>query len=236
MKRIVSAGLLALILFALCLQGARWQYDRHEVRHSKNELIRENIKKPAITERELATPVDVAWRTIVIEGKFIPEKEILVRNRYHEGQYGFGVVTLFESSSGKRYWVDRGWVIAGPDALTPPEVKEVDSEKVSITGRVRVSDIEAQISGTVFAVPGKDGSSKLKKWDRQSSLKTEPIYFDLISANRVNLNPDVPTLLPELSDGPHLAYSVQWILFAGMVLFGLYLVIREERRPQAEKA
>ena len=51
-----------------------------------------------------------------------------------------------------------------------------------------------------------------------------------------NLNPDVPTLLPELSDGPHLAYSVQWILFAGMVLFGLYLVIREERRPQAEKA
>ena len=43
-------------------------------------------------------------------------------------------------------------------------------------------------------------------------------------------------MLPELSDGPHLAYSVQWVLFAGMVLFGLYLVIREERKVQAEKA
>ncbi|MFM8445908.1 MAG: SURF1 family cytochrome oxidase biogenesis protein, partial [Actinomycetota bacterium] len=97
MKRIFGATLLALILFALCLQGARWQYDRHEVRHSKNELIRENIKKPVINELSLVSPDEVAWRTIEIKGRFIPDKEILVRNRYHEGQYGFGVVTLFES-------------------------------------------------------------------------------------------------------------------------------------------
>ena len=236
MKRIFGATLLALILFALCLQGASWQYDRHEVRHSKNELIRENIKKPVVNELSLVSPDEVAWRTIEIKGRFMPDKEILVRNRYHEGQYGFGVVTLFESSSGKRYWVDRGWVIAGPDAQTPPKVKPVDSQEVVITARVRVADIESQISGTVFAVPGNNGSSKLARWDEENSLTSEPVYFDLLSANRTALNPDVPTMLPELSDGPHLAYSMQWVLFAGMVLFGLYLVIREERKVQAEKA
>ena len=236
MKRIVGATLLALILVALCFQGARWQYDRHEVRHAKNELIRENIDKPAITEVELANPSKVAWRTIQIMGCFEPSIEILVRNRYHDGQYGFGVVTLFQSVSGKKYWVDRGWVIAGPDAQTPPKVKIVDSNEVTITARVRVEDIESQISGTVFALPGNDGTAKLAKWDQENSLVTEPVYFDLISANRTNLNPDVPTRIPELSDGPHLAYTVQWILFAGMVLFALYLVVREERKLQAEKA
>jgi cytochrome oxidase assembly protein ShyY1 len=65
---------------------------------------------------------------------------------------------------------------------------------------------------------------------------TEPIYFDLISASRASLNPDVPTRIPELSDGPHLAYTVQWVLFALMVIFALYLVIREERKLHAENA
>ncbi len=235
MKRVFGAGVLALILFALCLQGARWQFDRHEVRHSKNELIRENTQRPAITENQLANLENVAWRTINIAGRFIPDKEILVRNRYHEGQYGFGVITLFQSSSGKRYWVDRGWVIAGPDAQTPPKTKPIDGSEVEITGRVRVANIEAQVSGTVFAVPGEGGKRRLTKWDQESSLTTEPVYFDLLDSSRADFVPDVPTVLPELSDGPHLAYSVQWVLFAGMVLFGLYLVIREERKAQEEK-
>jgi cytochrome oxidase assembly protein ShyY1 len=132
--------------------------------------------------------------------------------------------------------VDRGWVKAGADAQTPPEVKIVDSADVTITARVRVEDIESQISGTVFALPGNDGKAKLTKWDNERSLVTEPIYFDLISASRAALNPDVPTRIPELSDGPHLAYTVQWVLFALMVLFALYLVIREERKLHAEKA
>lgn len=236
MKRIVGATLLALFLVVLCLQGARWQYDRHEVRHAKNELIRANVQKPSITEPELSTPIQIAWRTIELTGQFDPSNEILVRNRYHDGQYGFGVVTLFTSSRGKRYWVDRGWVKAGPDAQTPPEVKVVDSAEVTITARVRVEDIESQISGTVFALPGNDGTTKLTKWDNESSLVTEPIYFDLISASRASLNPDVPTRIPELSDGPHLAYTVQWVLFALMVIFALYLVIREERKLHAENA
>ncbi|MFM8964938.1 MAG: SURF1 family protein [Actinomycetota bacterium] len=237
MKRIVGASLLAVILVALCLQGARWQFDRHEVRHAKNELIRANVAKAPITESEL-TNLDlneVAWRSIKIAGRFNPESEILVRNRYHEGKYGFGVVTLFQSSAGKNYWVDRGWVVAGKDALTPPETQAVSNVLISIQGRVRVENIESQIAGTVFAVPGNDGESQLARWNNEKEITTEPFYFDLIISDNSEFTPDVPAALPALSDGPHLAYSVQWILFAGLVLFGLYLVIREERKAQAEK-
>ena len=237
MKRIVGASLLAVILVALCIQGARWQFDRHEIRHAKNDLIRANIVKPLIGESDLGKlkADDVAWRTISITGRFIPDTEILLRNRYHEGQYGFGVITLFQSSSNKKYWVDRGWVIAGKDALTPPDVSPVNSDLITIEARVRAEKLESQISGTVFAVPGLDGNSQLARWNNEKSIITEPFYFDLIEASKSEFIPEVPASLPELSDGPHLAYSVQWILFAGLVLFGLYLVIREERKVQAEK-
>ena len=237
MKRIAGASLLALILVALCIQGARWQFDRHEVRHAKNELIRANIVKDDLTEPQLRqlSLNEIAWRTVRMDGRFIPTAEILLRNRYHEGKYGFGVITLFESNSGKKYWIDRGWVVAGKDALTPPDVKPVSTALISIEGRVRAESLEAQISGTVFAVPRNDGSSQLARWNNETNIQTEPVYLDLINTSNIAFNPDVPAALPALSDGPHLAYSVQWILFAGLVLFGLFLVVREERKVHAEK-
>lgn len=238
MKRVLAASLIALIAFAFCLQGARWQFERHEVRHANNELIRANVSKAPITEQDLfSLPNDEsAWRKIKISGKFIPENEILVRGRYNQGLYGFGVVTLFESTSGRKYWVDRGWVKAGPDAKTPPIVTSVDDRLVELIGRVRVERIESQISGTVFALPSRDGSAQIAKWDNDGSIKTELFYFDLLETSASEFAPDSPTALPELSDGPHLAYTVQWILFAGLVLFGLFLVIREERRTHSAKA
>jgi cytochrome oxidase assembly protein ShyY1 len=144
-------------------------------------------------------------------------------------------VTLFKSESGKKYWVDRGWVIAGKDAQTPPSVQKITNEKVQITAHVRVQDIESQVQGSVFAIPGSNSTPKLTKWNVDQSVATEPIYFDLISSSNPAFTPDVPTSLPELSDGPHLAYSFQWILFIFLVAFAWYLVIREDRKAQTVK-
>lgn len=232
MRRYLALTALALALFALCLQGARWQFDRYETRHAKNELIKANISLSPIFESDLvgAKPERVAWRNIEISGTFQPDTEILVRNRYYQERYGLGVVTLFRSESGRSYWVDRGWVLAGPDAMTPPKVKPVDEKPVTLLARVRVEDIERQLGGTVFAIPGADGASRLQSWNNAGSVTTEAIYLDLISASDRRFNPDAPTPLPNLSDGPHLAYSIQWVLFAGFVLFGWFLVVREDRR------
>ena len=237
MRKILTATALAVVLIFGCIQGAMWQYDRYQVRHAKNSLITANVSKPAISESELNNFSDSkkAWRETQLTGSFIPSKEILVRNRYHEGKYGFGVITLFKSEQDKFYWVDRGWVIAGKDALTPPTTKPVTEDKVEILARVRIENIENQIAGSVFAVPnGKDGK-QLEKWNQTGSVTTQNLYLDLISTSEPKLNPDVPSPLPEISDGPHLAYSFQWLIFALLVLVALFLVIREEARAQREK-
>jgi cytochrome oxidase assembly protein ShyY1 len=235
MRRLITISSLAVLLIFGCLQGALWQYDRYQQRHANNELIRKNVALDStLSEKDLGgkNATQIAWRKISITGRFDPSKEFLIRNRYHEGKYGFGVITLFVSDSGKRYWVDRGWVIAGKDAQTPPEIQEVDSMPIEITGRVRVSNIETQVQGSVFAIPGSNSTPKLAKWNSDQAIQAEPIYFDLISASNPMINPKVATALPELSDGPHLAYSFQWILFIFLVAFAWFLLFREDRKAQ----
>ena len=237
MRKILTATALAVALIYGCIQGALWQYDRHQVRHDKNSIILANINKPAITESQLINLNDTkrAWRETEITGSFIPTKEILVRNRYHEGKYGFGVITLFKSEQDNFFWVDRGWVVAGKDATTPPITMPVTRDKVEILARVRIANIENQIAGSVFAVPnGKDGK-QLEKWNETGSVTTQDFYLDLISTSNSQFDPEVPSALPEISDGPHLAYSLQWLIFAFLVALALFLVIREERKAQSEK-
>lgn len=237
MRKILTATALAVALIYGCIQGALWQYDRHQVRHDKNSIILANINKPAITESQLINLNDTkrAWRETEITGSFIPTKEILVRNRYHEGKYGFGVITLFKSEQDNFFWVDRGWVVAGKDATTPPITTPVTGDKVEILARVRIANIENQIAGSVFAVPnGKDGK-QLEKWNETGSVTTQDFYLDLISTSNPQFDPEVPSTLPEISDGPHLAYSLQWLIFAFLVALALFLVIREERKAQSEK-
>jgi cytochrome oxidase assembly protein ShyY1 len=48
----------------------------------------------------------------------------------------------------------------------------------------------------------------------------------LISGSEAALTPAVAAQLPELSDGPHLAYSLQWIFFAGLATYGRILIRR----------
>ena len=118
--------------------------------------------------------------------------------------------------------------------MTPPVVQPVTSEKVQITAYARIENLESQVRGSVIALPGK-ASSQLQAWNKEQAIQTEPVYFDLIDSSNTSFNPLVPTLLPELSDGPHLAYSFQWVLFIFLVIFAWYLVIREDRKNQPAK-
>jgi len=238
MRRLVTISALALLLIFGCVKGAIWQYERYEIRHANNNLIRNNVAiATPLSEGDLKSrePSEIAWRTVLLAGSFDPSKEFLLRNRYHEGKYGFGVVTLFTSQSGKRYWVDRGWVLAGKDAQTPPIIQRVDGKVIEIMARVRVSDIESQVQGSVFALPRTDSTAKLVNWNSDQAIETERIYLDLISTSNPSVNPKVATALPELSDGPHLAYSLQWVLFIFLVALAWYLVFREDRRSQRLK-
>ncbi len=220
----ILKSIIALALIALCLVAAQWQYNRGVDRHQRNFLIEQNIAAPQIqlagAEADL---VANEWRTVKTTGSFNASKTILIRNRYFEGKYGFEFLTLFTNSQGQKFWVDRGWIMAGKDALTAPLIPSTPTGIVELSGRLRLDTSLPR--GSFFALPA-SGAGLISKWNAQNEVATEGFYLDLLSGSSSELTPDVAAQLPELSDGPHLAYALQWVFFAGLVGYGRILIRR----------
>jgi cytochrome oxidase assembly protein ShyY1 len=213
----------AILLIAGCLWASQWQYHRGEDRKTRNDNIETQIKFPAVDLLTLSSDVNAhEWRTVTTSGTFDANQQILLRNRYFEGKYGYAVLTRFTTDGGDSIWVDRGWVAAGASATVAPETPSVPRGVVSITARLRLDS--SLPSGSFFALPINRDGDLISKLNAQSGSDSEDYYLDLISGSLPELTPSAPSQIPSLSDGPHLAYAVQWILFAGLVVYGRYLI------------
>lgn len=220
------ATIVAILLIGLCLWASHWQYARGVARHHRNFIIASHVDQPATTLDAVGSDLTAAeWRTVSITGKFDSSHQILLRNQYSQGAYGFDLLTLFTDSASRTFWVDRGWIAPGVDAMSTPKLPNTSSAAVAITGRVRLDNSLPQ--GSFFAVsPG--SKNLINKWNAQSktTIKTENFYIDLLTASDPTMTPAVPVELPELTDGPHMAYALQWLFFAGLVVYGRLLLRR----------
>ena len=216
--------IVALALVFLCLVAADWQYTRGVDRQARNNVIEERIARSPIELSSRDAVLDNnEWQSITTTGRFDSTQQILLRNRYWEGKYGYEVLTLFTNTSGEKFWVDRGWVKAGATATTPPEVTAVPVGDVSITGRFRLDSSLPR--GSFFALPA-TGEGLVSELNAQSQLDTEKFYIDLLSGSEASLTPAAPAQLPPLSDGPHKAYALQWLFFGGLIVYGRILIRR----------
>lgn len=214
--------LVAISLVLLCLWAAQWQYQRGVDRHARNVLIAEQSQLPPIEFKNLLGDIaDYEWRRISLKGSFDDKNQILLRNRYHDGMYGFEQLTLFVFDE-RKIWVDRGWVKAGSDATVPPQLQPTNEGLISIDGRLRLDSSLPR--GKFFAVANNSERNLVSQLDARRGIQTEKFYIDLVSASDDSMNPDVPVELPELSDGPHMAYALQWLFFAGLVIYGRRLI------------
>jgi cytochrome oxidase assembly protein ShyY1 len=216
----------ALSLIALCLWAAQWQFNRGLDRSDRNSKIESHITMtPLLLEEVISNPVVHEWKPVEVKGTFDVKNQILLRNRYFEGVYGFELLTKFTGTQGKSFWVDCGWVKAGKNALTRPELPEIPQGEVQITGRLRLDSSLPR--GAFFAIPSNQSEGLVSKANAQSGTSTENFYLDLISGSNPLLTPAVPAQLPELSDGPHMAYALQWVFFGGLVIYGRFLIRRD---------
>jgi cytochrome oxidase assembly protein ShyY1 len=222
--------LVALLLVVGCIWAAQWQYHRGVDRHQRNNQIEARSELPTISIVDATKDAPAfEWRKVSTTGEFDSSRQILLRNRYFEGKYGFEVLTAFKDSTGIEYWVDRGWVQAGANATIAPELPAIPNGAVEILGRVRLDRSLPQ--GKFFAIPTGHKGGLISEANAQASNAeigiNSTFYLDLIGGNQSELKPEVPASLPELSDGPHFAYALQWVIFGGLVLYGRFLIRRE---------
>jgi cytochrome oxidase assembly protein ShyY1 len=219
----------ALCLIGLCVWASQWQYHRGVARHRLNFIIASHVAQPPTTLDQINKDLPAAeWRKVNVQGRFDSAHQILLRDRYFEGKYGFDLLTLFTATNGETFWIDRGWIPPGQSAVAAPNLPATFSGILSIEGRVRLDQSLPQ--GSFFAIsPGQKGNL-IQKWNAQAktSVRTEDFYLDLLQVSEPSMKPSAPVDLPELTDGPHMAYALQWIFFAGLIIYGRILL----RRPR----
>jgi surfeit locus 1 family protein len=220
----IFKSLIALVLIVLCCIAAQWQYHRGVDRHARNAIIEKHIAlSPVALDSVKDSPLAAEWKTVTTQGTFDSSQQILLKNRYSEGFYGFEVLTLFTTPTNEKFWVDRGWVKAGATATIAPTITPPPTNEVSITGRLRLDSSLPR--GAFLALPA-NGEGLISKLDAQSQLDTQDYYIDLLSGSESSLTPKVTAQLPELSDGPHMAYALQWLFFGGLIIYGRILIRR----------
>ena len=233
MKRFFSFSeilktLVSLTLIALCLLASQWQWNKGQKQTSQNAIIKVNIDKtPLSSLTGIDDPLHYQWLRVSLTGHFISDKQILVRNRYFQGQYGFEVLQLFQSAQGK-IWVNRGWVKAGATAETPPQISVISTSDDQILARIRSEDLSRQLQGSFFALPHKNQSPITSS--KQFTESDFSFYLDLLKSDNSQNKPLSPIDLPDLSNGPHYAYAIQWLAFALLTLIGRGLLFRETQR------
>ena len=220
----------ALLLIAACLFAAQWQFSRGSNQSENNKIIAANLDLPSLNIQDIENldPVANQWRKITLQGKFSMSNQELVRNRYYEGKFGFEVLTLFTTTNGQNFWVDRGWVAAGPNAATPPDVEQVTGESIEITARIRSENLSRQLQGSFFVT--RATSEKPESIAKLQGIDANEYYLDLLGSPDGQVRPLTEIELPELSNGPHYAYGIQWLAFALLALIGRFLIFREAKR------
>ncbi len=217
-------NLVTLMLVLGCLWASQWQFQRGIDRQDRNQAIEAQLTLSPVELKNVKQDfAKYEWRTVTTQGSFDPTNQILLKNRYFEGVYGYEVLTRFTASDGRSFWVDRGWVKAGKDATTAPVVSSTPTGEVSLNARLRLDRSLPQ--GAFFALPT-NGEGLISKLNAQSDSTSEGFYLDLLSGSQPSLTPVVPAQVPELSDGPHIAYSLQWIFFGGLIIYGRILIRR----------
>lgn len=218
------AWFIACSLIVLCVWASHWQYSRGMTRHHRNAIIASHVNLPTAQLDDVSSnPLAAEWRKVKTQGTFSPKDQILLRNKYFDGKYGFELLTLFHTSDGKNFWVNRGWIAPGSTASAKPKLPLTSTQPQTIQGRLRLDRSLPQ--GSFFAISN-SGGNLIVKWNAQRNTETENFYLDLLTTSDAEMIPSAPVGLPELTDGPHMAYALQWLFFGGLVLYGRFLLRR----------
>lgn len=211
-----------------------WQFSRREERVDLIEQVLANYEKPAVALDELLPDGKwndrFEWRLVEISGRYLPEQVHLVRNRPLAGRPGFLVLVPFQLQDGRVIAIERGWLATGATQDSPDLVPEIEEPVKSLQVRVRAG--EASLNRD--PIPGQLASIDLPELaNRIESSRLELEFYGRV-VQETPSEPQSPTAMPppSLSEGNHLSYALQWILFGVMAMAALVWAIRNERRQQ----
>ena len=226
------AWLLLVVLFAIaCSFLSRWQFARRAEVVAANNIVSSNYFEPAVPIEAVLKngrfDPQKEWHPIVLRGHYVVDSELLVRNKPYSGVPGFLQVAVFQADDLKLFLVDRGWLPTGENHDHPDVVPALPAGEVQIIARIRAAESnngKSAPSGELAAVTPRDAQKEIGSKEPIA----EDFYLRLAAENPASeIAPRLETK-PELSEGNHLSYAIQWIIFAVLAFATLVWSVRRE--------
>jgi len=231
------AGLVAFVavLGAVFVYLGEWQLDRLEQRRARNAATVANEQRPIRPLAEVFTkPITDAdqWQRVEAVGTFVADQQLLVRYRRNGDERGYEVVTPLRTAAGV-VLVDRGFVATGPGVRMPAAAPPPPTGEVRLVGHVRRNE-----EGRRSAVTPVNGQLRLINSDAIGAALGYPVlngYISLLEVTPPQSGGFVPIEPPEIDEGPHFWYALQWFGFTGVAVAGIVVFIRADLRARREE-
>lgn len=232
--------LFALIVVILCYAAwwlGEWQFGRLADRKESNQVVRTNEDRaPAPVADVLAPGREVAeddeWRLVSASGTYDVQDTVIVRYRTRDGASGVDLVVPLVGTDGTALLVDRGWLASDNQGAGVDDLPEPPSGEVTVEGWVR-----ADATGDSTAVDGH--STRAISSQQIGAALDRRVYGGFVELKSENGRPAdglEPVELPELDNGPHFFYGLQWWFFGVLAVVGfLYLAFDEWRSRQRDE-
>ena len=212
-----------------------WQLDRLAQRRERNATTIANEQKPIRPYEEIFTRTITdadQWQRVEARGTFDPDHQFVLRYRSNGDADGYEIVTPLHTATGT-VLVDRGFLPRVHGAQIPSTAPAPPAGEVTLVGHVRRSE-----SGRRAATAPVNNQMRLINSDAIAATLPYPIssgYIGLLTVQPEQQGGFQPVQLPELSEGPHFWYAVQWFMFTAVGVAGIVVFIRGDLRARREE-
>lgn len=236
----VAAALLVALVAGVCVRLGVWQLDRLEQRRARNAALSGALSLPPLAlegdtlARLLREPDAYLYRRVRVAGSYLPGADVVLRGRASRGSPGVHVVTPLRLPGGPyAVLVNRGWA-PSPDAVTldprplaepGPRVVEGVLLAVPRTAEGGVAR-EIEVAGRPVLTLQRVDLAALQPRVPHPLL---PLLLQQLPDPAAPAAPLVRVPLPEMGEGSHLSYAVQWFSFAAIAVIG-FLALALRRR------
>ncbi|THI98589.1 SURF1 family protein [Nocardioides sp.] len=216
-----------------------WQFGRLEDRKQRNAVVRANEDRTPAPVADVLAPgqpvaEDEEWRLVTATGEYDVDDTVVVRYRTRDGMPGVEAVVPLVTDSGTAVVVDRGWHPTDDPSFDPADLPAPPAGEVTITGWVRAD-------GTGDSTEVTDHSTRAINSAEIGVAADREVFTGFVALRSESPEPAEPlepVELPELDDGPHFFYGLQWWFFGILALGGFLYLAWDERRngPRGERA
>jgi surfeit locus 1 family protein len=210
-----------------------WQLDRADEKAELAALFeqRQRLSPALVTSVWNASPSDLAYLPVKLQGHFLKDQYLLLDNRMREGRFGYEVFGIFllsdvsDSPAGDAVagvLVNRGWIAGDAARQSLPEVPPVTGE-LELTGQVYVAPgapfllAEQQLQSgwpKLIQAVEMDKFRAVLEGPVMSKLFPYPVRIGADQRGAMRADWQVVNISPQ----KHVGYAVQWFTMAAVLV------------------